>query len=102
MPFESIFLLLYRHNTTIRTNILRILAGNIVNNNERSQQTNEYTSLHKYKSLTLYFRKDDVLLCVRDEWGQGQTAILTQVLLLTMAAFLLHLGWGCSITFLYL
>ena len=59
--------------------------------------TNEYTSLQKYKSLTLYFRKGDVLLCVRDEWRQGQTVILTQVLLLTIAALLSHLGWSCSI-----
>ena len=29
-------------------------------------------------------------------WRQGQTAILTQVLLLTIAALLSHLGWGCS------
>ena len=58
--------------------------------------TNEYTSLQKYNSLTLYFRKGGVLLCVRDEWRQGQTAILTQVLLLTIAALLSHLGWGCS------
>ena len=57
---------------------------------------NEYTSLQKYKPLTLYFRKGYVLLCVRDEWRQGQTAILTQVLLLTIAALLSHLGWGCS------
>ena len=42
--------------------------------------TNEYTSLLKYKSLTLYFRKGGCLLCVRNEWRQGQTAILTQVL----------------------
>ena len=60
------------------------------------QQTNKYTSLQKYKSLTLYFRKGDVLLCVRDEWRQGPTAILTQVLLLTIATLLLHLGLGCS------
>ena len=57
---------------------------------------NEYTSLQKYKSLTHYFRKGDVLFCVRDVWIQGQTAILTQVLLLTIAALLSHLGWGCS------
>ena len=55
--------------------------------------TNEYTSLQKYRSLT---RKGDVLSCVRDEWRQGQTAILTQVLLLTIAALLSRLGWGCS------
>ena len=33
------------------------------------------------------------LWCVRDEWRQGQTAILTQLLFLTIAALL---GWGCS------
>ena len=58
--------------------------------------TNEYPSLQKYKSLTLYFRKGDVRSCVRDEWRQGQTAMLTQVLLATIAALLSHLGWGCS------
>ena len=45
------------------------------------------------------------LWCVRDEWRQGQTAILTQLLLLTIACCVifknplstsLHLGWGCS------
>ena len=36
------------------------------------------------------------LWCVRDEWRQGQTAILTQLLLLTIAALLPYLGWGCS------
>ena len=54
--------------------------------------TNDNTSLQKYKFLTLYFRKGDVLLCVRDEWRQVRTAILTQVLLLTIAALLPHLG----------
>ena len=58
--------------------------------------TNEFTSLQKYKSLILYFRKGDVLLCVRDEWRQGRTAILIQVLLSTIAALLSHLSWGCS------
>ena len=58
--------------------------------------TNEYTSLHKYKSLTLDFRKGGVLLCVRDRWRLGPTVILTQVLLFTIAALLSHLGWGCS------
>ena len=38
------------------------------------------------------------LWCVRDGWRQGQTAILTQLLLLTITHFALlpHLGWGCS------
>ena len=34
------------------------------------------------------------LWCVRDEWRLWQTAILTQLLLLTIATFLLHLGRG--------
>ena len=50
----------------------------------------------KYRSLTLYFRKGDVLLCVRDKWKQRQTALLTQVFLLSIVALLPHLGWGCS------
>ena len=36
------------------------------------------------------------LWCVRDEWRQGQTAILTQLLFLTKAALLPHLGRSCS------
>ena len=45
------------------------------------------------------------LWCVRDEWRQGQTALLTQLLLSTIArcvifkthkALLPHLGWSCS------
>ena len=57
---------------------------------------NEYTSLQKYKSLTLYFRKGNVRLCGRDGWRQGQTVISTQIFLLTIVALLSHLGWGCS------
>ena len=64
--------------------------------NDFNKQTNEYTSLQKYKSLILYFRKDDVLLCVRDDWRQGQTAILNQVLPSTIAMLLSHLALGCS------
>ena len=54
---------------------------------------NEHTSLQKYISHTLFSM---FLWCVRDEWRQGQTAILTQILLLPIAALLPHLGWGCS------
>ena len=53
--------------------------------------TNEYTSL--YKSLTLYFRKGDILLCVRNEWRQGRTAILTQVLPRPYQHFFRILAW---------
>ena len=58
--------------------------------------TNEYTSLQKYKSLTLCFRKRWCLLCVRNEWRQGRTAILTQALLSAIAVLLSHLGLSCS------
>ena len=51
-------------------------------------------SLQKYVSFTLYSRC--FCLCVRDGWRQGQTAILTQLLFLTIAALLPHLGLGCS------
>ena len=73
-----------------------LICGNIINRKWTTSITNEYTSLLKYKSLTLYFRKGDVLLCVRHEWRQGETAILMQVLLLTIAAHLSHPFWGCS------
>ena len=73
-----------------------LICGNIINQKWTTSITNEYTSSHKYKSLTLYFRKGDVLLCVRDGWRQGQTDILIQVLLLIIGALLLHLGWGRS------
>ena len=55
-------------------------------------------------SHTLFSKELMFLWCVRDEWRQGQTAILTQ-LLLTIARCVIfknplstspHLGWGCS------
>ena len=47
-------------------------------------------------SLTLYSRKGWCWLCVRGELETGTDCyILTQVLL-TIAALLSHLGWGCS------
>ena len=55
---------------------------------------NERTHFIKiYISHTLFSM---FLGCVRDKWRQGQTAILTQLLLLTIAALLPHLGWNCS------
>ena len=59
---------------------------------------NERTNTHLYKniSLILYSRKGWCWLCVRDELETGTDCyILTQVLL-TIAALLSHLGWGCS------
>ena len=49
---------------------------------------------HSLLSIFLWF--------LRDEWRQGQTAISTQLLLLTLAALLPHLGWVCSTTALSL
>ena len=51
------------------------------------------TLLYKYISLTLYSRKGDVCCMWEMSWRQGQTAILTQFLLSTMAALLPNLGW---------
>ena len=61
----------------------------------RTTSMNERTHffIKIYISHTLFSM---FLWCVRDEWRQGQTAILTQLLLLTIAALLPHLGWGCS------
>ena len=55
---------------------------------------NEKTNrlLYKNISLTLYSRMGDVSCVWEMSWRQGQLAILTQVLL-TIAAFLSHLGW---------
>ena len=56
-------------------------------------------------SHTLFSKGLMFLWCVRDEWRQGQTPILTQLLLLTIARCVIfknplstsqHLGWGCS------
>ena len=64
---------------------------------------NERTNALLYKKIrishTLFSKGLMFLLCVRDEWRQGQTAILTQLLLLTIAALLPHLGWGRSTGF---
>ena len=50
---------------------------NIIKHNDELQWTNEYTSLQKYKSLTLYSRKGDVSY-VWEVWRQGRTVILNQ------------------------
>ena len=60
-------------------------SGNIIKDNDELQWTNEYTSLLKYISHTLFSKGLMFLWCVRDRWRQGQTAILTQLLLLIIA-----------------
>ena len=47
------------------------------------------------KEYTSLFSKRWCLLSVRNEWRQGRTAILTQILHLTIAALLSHLGLVC-------
>ena len=59
----------------------------MTNFNERTN-----TLLYKNISLTLYSRKGWCFLCVRGEWREGQTVILTQVLLTITAPFS-HFGW---------
>ena len=51
------------------------------------------TLLYKNLFLTLYSRKGGVCCVWEMIWRMGQTAILTQVLLSTIAALLPHLGW---------
>ena len=60
-----------------------------------NERTNERTHffIKIYITHTLFSM---FLWCVRDEWRQGKTTILTQPFLLTIAALLPHLGWGCS------
>ena len=63
------------------------------NNDDFNERTN--TLLYKNISLTLYSRKGWCWLCVRGELETGTDCyILTQVLL-TIAALLSHLDWGC-------
>ena len=81
---------LYTDNTTTRVHIQ--IYTHMRKHNQLIMTTsimNDYT-LQKYKSLTLYFRKGDVC-CVWETSGwQGRTTILTQTLLLTIAALLPH------------
>ena len=71
------------------------ISGNIIKDNDELQWTNERTHFFRkiFISHTLFSM---FLWCVRDEWRQGQTAILTLLLLLTIVALLPHLALGCS------
>ena len=61
-----------------------------------NERTNTLLYKNIYLSHTLFSKGLMFLLCVRDEWRQGQTAILTHILLLTVAALFPYLGWSCS------
>ena len=56
--------------------------------NERTHLFIEIYILHTLFSMFLW--------CLRKDWRQGQTAILTKLLLLTIEAPLPYLGWSCS------
>ena len=68
------------------------IHGNIINCNDNFNKRSN-TLLYKNISLTRYSRKGDVYCEWEMSWRQGQTAILTQVLLSTIAALLPPLGW---------
>ena len=74
------------------------LHGNIIKDNHGYDDfNNERTHFFiKNISLTLYSWKGDVGCEWEMSWRRGQTAILTQVLLATIAALLPRLGWSCS------
>ena len=63
----------------------------MMNFNERTN-----TLLYKNISLTLYSRKGWCWLCVRGELETGTEYYILPQVLLTIAALLSHLGWGCS------
>ena len=54
------------------------------------------TLLYKNISLTLYSWKSDVGWVWEVSWRRRQTATYWPKVLLTIAALLPHLGWGCS------
>ena len=53
-------------------------------------------TLYKNISLTLYSRKGWCWLCVRGELETGTDCCILSQVLLTIAALLSHIGWGCS------
>ena len=77
------------HNTYTFTNI----SGNIVNNNDELQWTNQHTSLLR---IYLYSRKGAVSCVWELSWRRGQTATYWPKVLLTIAVLLSHPGWAAQ------
>ena len=77
-PLRPIIMLYcHNHNIDLRTSI-----------NERT---------HFFIKICISYTLFSMFLwCVRDEWRHGQTAILTQLIFLTITALLPHLRRGCS------
>ena len=71
-----------------------LYTHNHSHNNDFNERTN--TLLYKNISLTLYSRKGWCWLCVRGELETGTDCCKLTQDLLTIAALLSHLDWGCS------
>ena len=67
-------------------------SGNIIKHYLRTSVNERIHYFTKIKISHTLFTKGWCLLCVRDKWRQGWTAILARVLLWTIEA-LLRLGW---------
>ena len=89
----TIFFFNYCINVVYNVYTYTNISGNIIKHNLRTSMNERIHFFIKiYISHTLFSM---FLWCVRDEWRQGKTVILTQ-LLLTIAALLPHLGWSRS------
>ena len=66
--------------------LIQIQSGNIIKHNSRTSMNKQTHFFIKICiSHTLFLKELMFLWCVRDEWRQGQTDKLTQLLLLTIA-----------------
>ena len=85
----------HNHNTYNCTYTYTNICGN---NQSVMNDFNKRTNTLLYKNINLsHFILERVMFVVWEmSWRRGQTAILTQVLLVTIAALLPHLGLGCS------
>ena len=83
MLYSHIYIYIYTNIKIIKHNLRTSM-------NERTQ-----FFIKIYTSHTLFSKGLMFLWVVRDEWRQGQTAMLTQILLI-IAALFPHLCWGCS------
>ena len=81
--------LLYTHN-------IQIYKYKQKHNINNSMNERTHFFIKKNISLTLYSRNGLCWLCVRGELETGTHCYILTQLLLTIAALLSHLGWGCS------
>ena len=86
---------LYTHN--IYSYSYANICGNIVNNNDEIQWTNEHLLYKKY-NLSQHFilERVDVSGVWEVSWRRGQTATYWPKVLLTIAQLLSHSGWAAQ------